>query len=57
VPDEPEKVEQDQRCPDCGTPMVDRGQVAGQLGVGMINFTSTLYQCPHCKTVTLVESD
>jgi hypothetical protein len=57
MPDEPAKEEQGQRCPDCHTPMVDRGQVAGQLGIGMINFTSTLYQCPQCKTVTLVNSD
>jgi hypothetical protein len=58
MPEEPakkEKDEQGQRCPDCRTPMVERGSVAGRLGIGMTNFTSTLYQCPRCKTVTLAE--
>ena len=45
------------KCPDCRTPMVERGEVAGSLGVGIVNFTSTLYQCPKCKTVTVGDPD
>jgi hypothetical protein len=56
----PDKRNQDEQegplCPDCRALMVGRGEVAGSLGVGLINFTSTLYQCPKCKTVTIGES-
>ena len=44
-------------CPDCRTLMVARGDVAGGLGIGILNFTSTLYQCPKCKTVTVGAPD
>ena len=56
-PDEKDESEGGPPCSDCRTPMVGRGEVAGQLGIGMINFTSTLYQCPQCKTVMLGEPD